>query len=671
MSGDRPTMYALLVGINRYASSDVPDLGGCVNDVDAMEQLLHDKFSVASKNIKKLTNDQATYQAIQEAFREHLTSQARAWAEAGKEGAAPAFLFHYSGHGSQAPDETGTEPDGLDETIVPHDSRIEGVYDIKDWELGQWLHELNKYSDNVTVILDCCHSGSGLKKPNMVRARRCKPDLRPQPLQRPPASIARTRGLSSPSGWVMGEKHVLLAGCLDREESNEHIVQEGEGYREHGALSYFLIQELSQMSPERPLTYRELHERVRFQVNTTYQDQTPQCEGDRDRLVFGGLRPARDLFLSVVDTSEGLIWVDGGVAHGLTEGSQLHVYPAETRTLEEAGPPLATLCVAKVGAVRSGCSVEDGEEDIPIHAQTMIYRLNHGDMQRRVVLDIPEGEILDAVRTHLSQDLIAPYVKLAPSHVPADFRVQLVDASLELQDSSGKRLVAPFPLNQLPELGRDLAHIIRYQNALKLQNTASYSELAGLIGLSIKKLDFDPDTQQPIGVPFETPQEGEIIIEAGQRIVLEVTNHSEQDLYLAIFNFSHDWAILQLYPSVQGSHEALPAGEALSLGLSRKRMQQLAPSLPQELNEVREYIKVIATLEDTDFEVLQQKSLKEPYTKRKVRAIGHKPVSALGALLGQAMSGGRARALGSPPASVEDEWNTAQIAFHVIQPPQG
>jgi hypothetical protein len=243
-----------------------------------------------------------------------------------------------------------------------------------------------------------------------------------------------------------------------------------------------------------------------------------------------------------------------------------------------------------------------------------------------------------------------------------------VDASLELQNASGKRLVAPFSLDKLPQLGRDLVHIVRYQNALKLQNTASYSELAASIGLSIKKLDFDPDTQKPTAIPFETTEEGEIVIEAGQRIVLEVTNHSEEDLYLAIFNFSHDWAILQLYPSVQGVHEALPAGETLSLGLSRKRRQQMAPSLPKELSEAREYVKVIATLEDTDFEVLKQKSLKEPYARRSVRAIGDMPVSALGALLGQVMSGGRARALGSPPASVEDEWNTAQITFQVISP---
>lgn len=673
MSDDKPTVHALLVGINCYASPDVPDLGGCVNDMDAMEQLLRDRFKVPPENIKKLTDSQATYRAIKEAFQAHLIAQACAWAEAGREGTAPAFLFHYSGHGSQALDETGTEPDGMDETLVPHDSRTEGGYDIKDWELGQLLDELTEYSDNVTVILDCCHSGSGTRevKPSIVHTRRCQPDLRPQPTQRP-LSRVRTRGLTAPSGWALGGRYVLLAACRDREEANEYVAQEGESFREHGALTYFLIKELSQMTPERPLTYRELHERLRYQINTTYEDQMPQCEGDRDRLVFGGLRPARDAFLSVVDKSAGFIWVDGGLAHGLTEGSQLHVCPAGIRSLDEAGPPLATLHVEEVGAVRSSCTVEEGEEDIPIHARAVIYRVNHGQMQRSVVLDLsPTDLALNDLQARLAEADVAPYVKLVPSDSPADFRVQRVGDMLEIQDGSGKRLVAPFLPNKLAEIGHDLAHLIRYRNALTLQNTASHSELAGAISLSVKKLDFDPQTREPVAVPIEPTEGGEILVDTGQRVVLEVTNRSDQDLYFALFDFSYDWSIAQLYPQTRGAHESLAPGKTYSLGLSRKRREQLAPQLPPEIAEARQRVKVIATVEDADFELLQQKPLKAPFATRSALARGGRPVSALSKLLEQAMQGGQTRALGVPPASVEDEWTTAQIEFRLRQPVGG
>ena len=102
-------MYALLVGIDNYANPRVPELGGCVPDVNAMELLLQDRFNVPPENIKKLTDNQATHQAIKDTFVDHLISRANAWAAAGKPEPPPGFLFHYSGHGSQALDETGTE----------------------------------------------------------------------------------------------------------------------------------------------------------------------------------------------------------------------------------------------------------------------------------------------------------------------------------------------------------------------------------------------------------------------------------------------------------------------------------------------------------------------------------------------------------------------------------
>jgi len=657
MDTNSPVMYALLVGINEYAQPAVPQLGGCVNDVNAMDQLLRDRFNVPQGNILKLTDRQATYQAIKQAFRDHLIAQARSWAEAGRQGTPPAFLFHYSGHGSQARDETGAEPDGLDETIVPHDSRTRGVYDIKDWELGQLLDELNQYVDNVTVILDCCHSGSGTRdiKPTLVRTRRCAPDLRPQPTQRP-AGGGTTRALP-PSGWTLGEKYVLLAACRDREEANEHIV----GQRQYGAMTYFLVQDLSQAAPDRPRTYRELHERVSQRVNLNYPDQMPQCEGDRDRLTFGGLRPARDVFLNVVDKSGGLIWVDGGLAHGLTEGSQLKLYPPEVRTLDQAGPPIATLSVAEVGAVRSGCRVEDGLTDVPLHARAVIYRLNYGNMQRQVVLDLPGGPDLDALQARLAQDDVKAYVQVVPPDRPAGFRVQLVDGQLELQDASGKRLVAPFPPTDADGLARDLAHVVRYQNALELSNTASTSSLNGAVSLSVKKLDFDPNTQTPVAAPIEPTAGGETQVDVGQRIVLEVTNHDTSPLYFAVFDFSYDWSITQLYPRARGAHEPLAPGKTYSLGLSQKRNEQLAPQLPPEIAEVRQSVKVIATVADADFEVLEQGALKTPYATRRAVTRG----DPLSKLLEQAMAGGKTRALGAPPASATDEWTAAQVDFRI------
>ncbi len=681
MSTNQPTMYALLVGIDDYASKRVPDLGGCVNDVDAMEQLLRDKFKVAPANIKKLTNQAATHQAIKDTFKVHLIGQAQAWVKAGRKEPPPAFLFHYSGHGSQARDDTGTEPDGLDETLVPHDSRTRGVYDIKDWELGQLLDELTQhfvdeksreYFGNVTVILDCCHSGSGTRDigRDILPTRRCESDLRPQPTQRPLTAGAMTRGATTASGWLKkDERYVLLAGCRDREEANEHIVREGEGRRQHGALTYFLIKELAGMNPYNPLTYRELHDQVRYQVNSLYKSQMPQCEGDRDREVFGGVRPARDVFLTVVDKSKGFIWVDGGVAHGLTDGSELQVYPPETRQLGDAGEAIATLTVKSVGAIRSGCQVTAGEKNIPIGAKAVIYQLDPVSMQRSIILDIPDdANTLKAVQNRLAEDDVKNYVEVVPDDAPADFRIAKVKNKLHLQDGAGELLVAPFDLDDLHGLGRDLAHLVRYYNALELSNKASNSALAGKVNLEIKKLDFDPKTQQPIARDFERTAGGELIIETGQEFVIRVTNQANIPLYFTLLEFGYAWDIYQWYPEVKGAHEPLAPGQSYFLGLSADPEEQLVFEL-EDMAEARETYKVIATKEEADFEILTQDELKTAFSTRsvEVRTAETSPINQL-LDLAMSMDESTRAAARKRKTSVKDEWTTAQVSFLISRP---
>ncbi|MEZ4681979.1 MAG: caspase family protein [Caldilineaceae bacterium] len=162
----QPPIFALLVGINHYASPSIPDLGGCVNDV---RRAVYKVTLVPATQIKMLLDQQATYDAVKSTFRQHLIDDLRAFIERQQANpeptntALPAVLFHFSGHGSQARDESGQEPDGLDETLVCHDSRLPGVFDLKDWELGRLLDEVAQYTDNITVILDCCHSGSGTR----------------------------------------------------------------------------------------------------------------------------------------------------------------------------------------------------------------------------------------------------------------------------------------------------------------------------------------------------------------------------------------------------------------------------------------------------------------------------------------------------------------------------
>ena len=141
-----PNRLALLVGVNKYRSKDIPTLKGCVNDVMAMKNVLRGKYGFAEAEIHTLTDDQATYSKITDEFKSHLIAKSRP---------LDIVVFQFSGHGSRF--EVGSDPSGFEETIVPYDSRDTKNLDITGRALSSLLKELGTQTKNVTVVLDSCH----------------------------------------------------------------------------------------------------------------------------------------------------------------------------------------------------------------------------------------------------------------------------------------------------------------------------------------------------------------------------------------------------------------------------------------------------------------------------------------------------------------------------------
>src|SRR5262249_31382385 len=155
--------------------------------------------------------------------------------------------------------------------------------------------------------------------------------------------------------------------------------------------------------------------------------------------------------------------------------SLLRAYSPETRTLNEAGEPIATLEVEEAGAVRSACVVREAQQDVPLHARVVVHRLNNGDLQRAVVLD-GNSPALGTLRSRFTKEDVAPYLRLSPPGSPAEFRVSVRNNAFEVQDGSGRLLIAPIALTNVEEIAGDLCHLVRYHNALNLQNKGPQSE---------------------------------------------------------------------------------------------------------------------------------------------------------------------------------------------------
>jgi uncharacterized caspase-like protein len=171
-----PRKLALLVGINAYASDT--DLNGCLTDVELQRELLIHRFGFHPRDIVTVwdnaeTNDlQPSRENILRAFREHLISQAKP---------GDVVVFHFSGHGSRVEDPSPLDTDEcrssedchLNGTMVPNDRLAQSgtdlvVSDIMGRSLFLLMQALD--TENVTVVLDSCHSGGGTRGNTLVRS---------------------------------------------------------------------------------------------------------------------------------------------------------------------------------------------------------------------------------------------------------------------------------------------------------------------------------------------------------------------------------------------------------------------------------------------------------------------------------------------------------------------
>ncbi|HOY51109.1 MAG TPA: caspase family protein, partial [Prolixibacteraceae bacterium] len=649
MSNENHNIWALLVGINRYKSYGIAPLTGCVNDVTGMRAFLTGPLGVPVQQVKTLVNGEATRAAILRNFREFLIEN-----PAIPHGSQ--LLFQFSGHGSQMPDPTGTEPDGLDETIVPYNSRTGQVFDIPDKTLAALIGRLaEEKGTHITVILDCCHSGSGTRMiapGGKATTRRAPADFRNPPanldaaflktLSRvssgknkggaPGSGIKRTNtgpsptgaeegiaatGLpllsrrSSRSGWALYHPdHVLLAGCLDREESNEYYPP---GEEPHGALTWFSLQYLK--SKPAGATYADWHAYVLQKIPALFSDQTPQCEGDVSRTIFG----------DAIVTSP----APSGVPERLLRKSSAP--PRQQVILQPSGGESGLLFLEAVKARISGKA---------------------GTGKPSPFLELP-GK---------------------PASAPA-LVVAMEEEGITIRDEKGRLLVSPGdnPSRDPARTVSALESIARYRIILHLSGEIP-SRLQGKFSLRLLRCTTLSD--EGITTAEEIPETpGETLTipyfpedKSSNLYAQEITNLSKTDVYPHLFILNPDFSIYRLYP-VAGQQELLKAGQMVTSGMTGSGGAPLELYLPgdqpgeERCDESREVLKLMVTTSPCDLAMLEQDPLEVPPASGRR---GTLVLSPLETLLSREVSGGSTR--GKParlPAG--EELATAELAYRLVR----
>ena len=143
--------WAILVGVSAYSDSTIKKLEAPATDVKDIQNLLTKRGGFPDKNIKALTDSQATYQGINKAFQFLL----------GKVKPDDLVVFYFSGRGTRVKDSIfpDEQQDGLDECLLPYDAALKTKENyLRDDEIGRYLQMLNP--KRAVIIIDSCYSGT-------------------------------------------------------------------------------------------------------------------------------------------------------------------------------------------------------------------------------------------------------------------------------------------------------------------------------------------------------------------------------------------------------------------------------------------------------------------------------------------------------------------------------
>lgn len=584
-----PTKRALLIGINEYKTDKVSDLAGCVNDVELMQDVLIGRMGFEPENVRILTDEKATRAGILAAIQEHLIAPSEQ---------GDIAVLHYSGHGSRMIDTSGDELDDLDETIVPHDSRTEGVFDINDDEINGLMTRLSDKTPHAIFILDSCHSGSASRAAaGEGRVRQTPSDERTPP---PPESFALgQRDLTGAADdfRLPGSDYVLISGSKASELSNETRF----GELRHGAMTYYLAKALQSAAGER-VTYRDIMERVQSDVTARFSSQHPQLEGTGvDNLIFGVERlfPKPYVLVDPVsgETAEAgeAVKIFAGELFGLTETSILKVYPPGTHDFADPELTPATISITTPGALSSTATVEEGS--VEPRSRAVLEAVAPPDFYVGVYLEprkdengeLVSGELSETLQTVREDLALHESVQVVEDPAAAQIRIRETAERVVLQGSVVDELAAVIA-GQPETVGKVVEEVARWGRWFGLMAIDNPSP--GLsVDLILRRHEPLAALPNPVIEASTSGPPGEVLPETvsdGTWVEIEVANTSNRELFPVVLDLNAQGESHVLYP-VANIPDGLPPGKSV--------MIRVPAWIPEGRDHSADWIKVIASTE--------------------------------------------------------------------------
>ncbi len=606
----QPRIFALLVGIDTYPSP-IPSLNGCVKDVDRITNYLEGlaQTQQVDLQLQSIKNEQATYRAIVQGFRQHLT----------KAGPKDVVWFHFSGHGMEdftaKEFKTTIEPNGKDQNLVCYQTEGEpGPYLLADKELGVLLHEVatantSGGAPHMVVSLDCCHAGSGTRfeeweptgiQPRTITRRSIKSYQ--EALQ-----SGKTRSLESYlDGYFQGgdlsiplAEHILLSACTS--------IQTAGDTKNGGIFTAGLVDALE--SSTGPMNYADLFARTRAYVQRKRLEQLPQFE------TIGGFDPYRqflsgaplgqpELYELVEENDQWLIRC--GAIHGL---------PVKTKQAIEievigVDPPYNKATVIAVGAQKSKLQLAEGVSlSANAFYQARITYLPQPPME--VLLSGDPTAIEGITKSWNNTNGLRWLTAEKAQSKQVDLEVQADDLAYRAQClRSGRELFALQRQAEMEQLVvNNLAKIMRWERTLALANPKSEIidrlelEMEILLAQNRKQtLQGDHLALNTRDLPFIQHQGNQLL---GFLPKVKIKDTSQQ-LHCYLFHLRSDYSIQSYEGEYVFRPFEHPGQNEISIPLLKTHKGW---GLGPKDQEAISYFKLFVTTEELDYQQLLQSGL--------------------------------------------------------------
>ena len=479
------------------------------------------------------------------------------------------FVYiHFSGHGTRL----GNSPDAP-LALVLYDPGNLGMRYFRGEDLARAVGKMVDHGMHVTLVLDCCFSGSVLRSDWPDKRWSGRAHIRfldyDEAVGADSEAARSQRGLNHDLGATRdGELHperlldpegyTIFAACGITETAKELGFMDG---IHRGAFSYFFQHALRHLGKSGALiTHESLFQHLQARFQAHFPQQSPRRYGSRAFSFFGGVTAGHlrmpFVFVSCQGGGSPLI-LSEGESHGVHQGDEYDAYaslgPESWGELRRRKP--IRLVVKRVGGLTSHLEASPG---ISGHQKAAVS--TRGTWKALAVMAFSPRKIsvrvppsIPGIERALAQEPRGrTYISFCTddsSTSYSDFEVAVNDAGeCEILDGAGHRISGgQIHAGNADGLVQALRHVATFKFLQQLENHHPDAEFE-------KQFEF--------GSPSEAGEDGWFEVRDGERWLLKFANKGPTSIYIAIFNFRESWEVRNLvWDAGEGQCLEIPPGQ--------------------------------------------------------------------------------------------------------------